>query len=228
MDTVDRQVWWALGTRAGGESISSLPGSRNSSNNFAGKRTNVVSNDSSRSNSAGSRNSRGNWKCNDGPSSSCNASSSAAGSANLHRAQDGDVQTPCSTQARRASEEDRRETLAGASGLCNPCAMQARTVTNLFLLASPDDQVHNNSPMPPGGFHDLVRRAQAGDRQAMERLLELVRPHLENLAGGYADPAEPAESTSDLVQSVLVRAWQNIEQFRGGAGDDETFAMFQG
>ena len=78
------------------------------------------------------------------------------------------------------------------------------------------------------GFHELLRQAQAGDRQAVDQLLAAIRPDLERLARPYADPGRPDESASDLVQSVLLRAWQNIEQFHGGSGDDETFAMFQG
>jgi RNA polymerase sigma factor (sigma-70 family) len=79
---------------------------------------------------------------------------------------------------------------------------------------------------PPPGFHDLVHRAQAGDPQAVDQLLELVRPRLEELAGGHADPAEPAASTTDLVQQAWLRAWQKLDQFHGGADDAQTWVRF--
>jgi RNA polymerase sigma-70 factor (ECF subfamily) len=81
--------------------------------------------------------------------------------------------------------------------------------------------------MEPDGFHDLVRRAQAGDRQAMNRVLELLRPHLEAQARRYADPARASASVSDLVQEVRLRAWQKIDQFRGGTTDEQTLALFR-
>jgi RNA polymerase sigma factor (sigma-70 family) len=78
----------------------------------------------------------------------------------------------------------------------------------------------------PSGFHNLVHRAQAGDPQAVAQLLELIRPRLEELAGGYADPAEPAASTADLVQQAWLRAWQKLDQFHGGADDAQTWGKF--
>lgn len=77
------------------------------------------------------------------------------------------------------------------------------------------------------GFHDLVRRAQAGDRRAMDQVLETLRPHLERLAHAYANPARPVESTSDLVQKSCLRAWQGMEDFEGGKDDEQTFGMFR-
>jgi RNA polymerase sigma factor (sigma-70 family) len=82
--------------------------------------------------------------------------------------------------------------------------------------------------MEPDGFHDLIRRAQAGDQQAMERVLELLRPHLEQLARRYADPRRASASAADLVQEVRLRAWQKLNQFRGGEGDEQTLALFRG
>jgi RNA polymerase sigma factor (sigma-70 family) len=80
---------------------------------------------------------------------------------------------------------------------------------------------------PPSGFQDLVQRAQAGDPQAVDQLLALVRPRLEELAGGQLDPEEPAASTADLAQQAWLRAWQKLDQFHGGADDAETWLMFQ-
>ena len=80
-----------------------------------------------------------------------------------------------------------------------------------------------NSP----GFHDLVRKAQAGDREAMDKVLDLLHTHLEYLARPFADPSRPAESTSDLLQDSCLRAWQKLGSFKGGKNDEETFAMFR-
>ncbi len=61
----------------------------------------------------------------------------------------------------------------------------------------------------------------------MDRLLAILRPKLEKLARGYADPARAAESTEDVVQEAWLRAWQRLDQFKGGESGRETFAMFQ-
>ena len=82
--------------------------------------------------------------------------------------------------------------------------------------------------MESAGFHDLVRQAQEGDRGAMDRVLEILQPHLERLARPYADPARPAESTSDLMQESCLRAWLRLGTFQGSDNDEETFAMFRG
>jgi RNA polymerase sigma factor (sigma-70 family) len=81
--------------------------------------------------------------------------------------------------------------------------------------------------MDDTGFHDLLRRAQAGDRPALDHVLALLRPHLEQLARRYADPARGRASASDLVQEAWLRAWQKLEQFQGGADDAETLALFR-
>jgi DNA-directed RNA polymerase specialized sigma24 family protein len=80
--------------------------------------------------------------------------------------------------------------------------------------------------MHADGFHQLLRLAQAGDRAAMDRLFELIRPHLQDVARTYADSDRPDESASDLVQEAALRAWQAIGEFRGAENDDETLAMF--
>ncbi|MCZ6688144.1 MAG: RNA polymerase sigma factor [Planctomycetota bacterium] len=77
------------------------------------------------------------------------------------------------------------------------------------------------------GFQALVRRAQAGDRQAMDKVLSAIRPELERLASRYADPTRPVESTTDLLQESCLRAWQKFETFQGGTNDEQTFAMFR-
>ena len=49
--------------------------------------------------------------------------------------------------------------------------------------------------MPAVGFQKLVRRAQGGDRAAMDEVLENLRPHISDLARRYADPTKPIERT---------------------------------
>lgn len=81
--------------------------------------------------------------------------------------------------------------------------------------------------MVPPGFQDLVRRAQDGDRAAMDRVLEILRPQLEPMARPYADPGRPVESTADLLQEACLRAWRKIDLFRQGEDDEETFRLFR-
>ena len=80
---------------------------------------------------------------------------------------------------------------------------------------------------PSDGFLDLVRKAQEGDRAAMDQVLDTLRPHLEPMARPYADSTRPAESTSDLLQESCLRAWQKIDTFDGAENDEETFKMFR-
>lgn len=77
------------------------------------------------------------------------------------------------------------------------------------------------------GFQDLVERAQAGDRKAMDEVLSILRPHLEALARSYAEPTRPAQSTADLLQEACLRAWRKLDRFDTGEDDEETFAMFR-
>lgn len=77
--------------------------------------------------------------------------------------------------------------------------------------------------LPPLLLHDL-NLARDGDRQAMERLLAALGPHLESLARRYAEPGAQ-ESVADLVQEAAVRIWQKLAQFQGGE-DEQTAAMF--
>jgi RNA polymerase sigma-70 factor (ECF subfamily) len=79
----------------------------------------------------------------------------------------------------------------------------------------------------PHVLHDFLKRAQGGDRQALDQLLALLRPHLEQLARRYADPDCVTESTADLVQEAALRIWQKLDQFRGVEDAEQTTAMFQ-
>ena len=83
----------------------------------------------------------------------------------------------------------------------------------------------------PDGFHDLILRAQRGERTAIGELLEVVRPWLWQAAKGFADSEWPDQSTADLAQAAWLRAWQSLGQFQG-PGDGETddaqsLAMFR-
>jgi RNA polymerase sigma factor (sigma-70 family) len=60
----------------------------------------------------------------------------------------------------------------------------------------------------------------------MGRLLELVRPRMEAIARDYVKSGGAVESVSDLVQEAGLRAWQRLDQFRGGPTDADTEAMF--
>jgi RNA polymerase sigma factor (sigma-70 family) len=81
--------------------------------------------------------------------------------------------------------------------------------------------------MASEGFLDLVRRAQAGDRKAMDEALSILRPYLSKIASSYADPVRPVMSTRDLLQDSVLRAWKNLESFEGGENDDQTYEMFK-
>ena len=77
------------------------------------------------------------------------------------------------------------------------------------------------------GFRGLLLQAQDGDRGAMDRVLSILRPHLEPLARAYADPGRAAESTGDLLQEGCLRVWQKIGSFETAENDEETFALFR-
>jgi RNA polymerase sigma factor (sigma-70 family) len=82
--------------------------------------------------------------------------------------------------------------------------------------------------LPSGEFQRLLLKARDGDAQALNELLALLRPHLEQLARQYSDPAHAEASASDLVQEAWLRAWQKLDQFEGTqASDEENLAMFR-
>jgi len=77
-------------------------------------------------------------------------------------------------------------------------------------------------------FNDVVQRAQAGEEQAQEELLKVLRPYLEQLARGLASSPRASRSSSDLVQESLLRVWQRLDQFSGTEDDEQSWAMFCG
>jgi RNA polymerase sigma-70 factor, ECF subfamily len=80
-------------------------------------------------------------------------------------------------------------------------------------------------PIP--GFADLLTRARAGDRAAIEELLAHIRPWLDQLARQYASAHRLDGSASDLVQEAWLRAWQKLDQFQGAADEEQALAMFR-
>lgn len=82
--------------------------------------------------------------------------------------------------------------------------------------------------METTGFRDLVLRAQAGDRSAVDRLFEAFQPQIERWARAYAEPGRADESTSDLMQKARLRAWQKLGQVVVATDDAGTWAKFSG
>jgi DNA-directed RNA polymerase specialized sigma24 family protein len=72
------------------------------------------------------------------------------------------------------------------------------------------------------GIHALLQRAKGGDEAAWQRLHDMARPYLLQVAQRYLGADWPQQSLSDLIQDTWVRAWQGIGGFDGGAGDEQT------
>jgi RNA polymerase sigma factor (sigma-70 family) len=77
------------------------------------------------------------------------------------------------------------------------------------------------------GFHDLLARAHEGDRAAIDELLALIRPWIEQAARQHAPHHRLDGSASDLVQEALLRAWLKLNQFQGAADEERSLAMFR-
>lgn len=61
---------------------------------------------------------------------------------------------------------------------------------------------------------ELIERAQAGDRSALERLLARYRPRLQRWASGRLPRyAREIADTDDLVQDALIGTLKNLERF---------------
>jgi RNA polymerase sporulation-specific sigma factor len=71
--------------------------------------------------------------------------------------------------------------------------------------------------LPETEVRNLIRRAQAGDREAFARVIEQVRPFVFKLARQFAKRAGgiPVE---DLVQTGLLAAVKSVPCFKTGAG----------
>jgi RNA polymerase sigma-70 factor (ECF subfamily) len=66
----------------------------------------------------------------------------------------------------------------------------------------------------PENFADLVAAAQAGETDAVERLLAEARPKLMTLAMRVLGDADDAE---DAVQEAMVKVWRHLGRFEGRA-----------
>jgi DNA-directed RNA polymerase specialized sigma24 family protein len=73
----------------------------------------------------------------------------------------------------------------------------------------------------------LIARAKAGEDDVWAALHDMIHPYLLDEAKRILGPDMPQESTSDLIQKTLQRAWMNIEGFRGGDEEDQTAALFR-
>ena len=93
--------------------------------------------------------------------------------------------------------------------------------------------------MPPGdngtgywseggckGFEALVRRAQADDRDARNRICLIIQPHVLKFAMAHSSFARAVDSAEDLAQQALISICEGIGTFEGGSDDEQTFKMF--
>ena len=74
-------------------------------------------------------------------------------------------------------------------------------------------------------FDDL-RLAQKGDRQALDRFLAMLHPHLVKMVRQCGRQSCSTESTADLVQESSLRIWQRLHQFHGQQNREQTSRMF--
>jgi RNA polymerase sigma factor (sigma-70 family) len=81
--------------------------------------------------------------------------------------------------------------------------------------------------MPSDGYRDLIQQAKEGDRQAMDRLLEVILPDLQLRASRFTVPNQPNVSGSDLVQKTSLQAWQKLAQFHCEGDDQEALVQFR-
>ncbi len=66
----------------------------------------------------------------------------------------------------------------------------------------------------PSTEADLVRRAQRGDTGAFAELVRRHQDRIYRLALRMAGP----DAAEDLAQQALIKAWQGLDRFAGGAG----------
>jgi RNA polymerase sigma-70 factor (ECF subfamily) len=65
-------------------------------------------------------------------------------------------------------------------------------------------------------WRKCLQETREGNREAQARLLETVRPYLVQLAHGQLDSdLRPKMAASDVVQEVLLEAWEDLPEFRG-------------
>ncbi len=76
------------------------------------------------------------------------------------------------------------------------------------------------------GFRRLVRKAQSGDRRAMDEVLAAMEPFLPKQSRPYEDP-RLGNGCESMLGEARLRAWGQLGSFESGENDEETFAMFQ-
>jgi RNA polymerase sigma factor (sigma-70 family) len=81
--------------------------------------------------------------------------------------------------------------------------------------------------IPSEGFNALLKRAQAGDRMALDSLLADFRPYLEKVARSHGASPDAGQSVPDLVQEVCLRIWRKLDQFKATDDDRRTLALFR-
>ena len=82
--------------------------------------------------------------------------------------------------------------------------------------------------MKASGFNNLVRRAQKGDRQALEEVFSRVGPYVGEMARPYEDPIRyRAVEASPIGQGALIRAMLRVGRFQIATSDEDTFAEFR-
>ena len=75
-------------------------------------------------------------------------------------------------------------------------------------------QPHLNASMSAESSLDLLERARAGDRPALEALVARYLPRLRRWAGGRLPPwARDLSDTQDLVQDTVIQAMKHIGTF---------------
>jgi RNA polymerase sigma-70 factor (ECF subfamily) len=71
------------------------------------------------------------------------------------------------------------------------------------------------------GVHELLARARAGDRQALDQLFTLCRNYVAILAQSRLESWLRAKvDPSDLVQQTLLEAYRGFPQFQGGTSGE--------
>lgn len=97
---------------------------------------------------------------------------------------------------------------------------------NSFCLSEENLHLPDGGALVESRLVDDLRLAQKGDQQALDRFLARLGPHLEGMAGQYAQRDCPTESSADLAQESALRIWQRLHQFRGKKDNEQTARMF--
>src|SRR5215218_7334771 len=85
----------------------------------------------------------------------------------------------------------------------------------LMVDSSASNPTKSAAPRPPSGdstLLQLIERVKEGDRDALDALTRLIRPHVERQLGRY--PVSD-DDRLDLVQSTLLQVVRRIRSFRG-------------